>query len=99
MLHYATPVAYLVWWTAFASHGGLRFRHVPLMLLPGIGYVAWVLLRGAFVNEYPYEILDAGKNGYLGVAIGVLVLMVAVTIFSLVIVAADGWLGRRTATA
>ncbi len=97
LLHYVTPILYLVWWALFAPHGVLRFQHIGLMLLPGIGYVAWVLLRGAVVHEYPYDILDAGKFGYGGVAIGVAVLLLAVTIFSLVLVAADKWLGLRFA--
>jgi hypothetical protein len=97
LLHYVAPIIYLVWWAWFAPHGALEFQHIPLMLLPGIGYVAWALARGAVVNEYPYDILDAGKLGYGGVAIGVLVLLVAVAVFSVLIVVADRWLGRRAA--
>ena len=95
LLHYIAPILYLVWWTAFAPHGRLRFAYIPLMLLPGIGYVAWVLVRGALVNEYPYDILDAGRFGYLAVAIGVGVLLVAVSVFSVIIVAGDRWFARR----
>lgn len=97
LLHYVAPLLYLVWWALFAAHGVLRFSQIGLMLLPGIGYVAWVLLRGAIVHEYPYDILDADKFGYGGVAIGVAVLLVAVTIFSLVLVGADKLLARRAA--
>ncbi|OEO31626.1 hypothetical protein VW23_015460 [Devosia insulae DS-56] len=95
LLHYVAPILYLVWWALFAPHGVLRFRHIGLMLLPGIGYVAWVLLRGAVVQEYPYDILDAGKFGYGGVAIGVAVLLVAVSIFSVIIVWGDRVLAQR----
>ena len=97
LLHYVAPILYLIWWALFAPHGVLRFKHVGLMLLPGIGYVAWVLLRGAVVAEYPYEILDAGKFGYPTVAIGVGVLLIAVTIFSVILVSADKWLAHRSA--
>jgi len=95
LLHYVAPALFLAWWALYAPRGVLRFGHIPLMLLPGIGYVAWVLLRGAVVHEYPYDILDAGKFGYGRVAIGVGVLLTAVTVFSLVIVTADRWLSRR----
>lgn len=97
LLHYVAPILYLIWWALFAPHGVLRFKHVGLMLLPGIGYVAWVLLRGAVVAEYPYDILDAGKFGYPTVAIGVGVLLIAVTIFSVILVSADRWLAHRSA--
>lgn len=94
LLHYVAPVLYLAWWALFAPHGVLRFKHIGLMLLPGIGYVAWVLLRGAVVGEYPYDILDAKKFGYGGVAIGVAVLLLAVSIFSVILVFADKQLAR-----
>lgn len=99
LLHYVAPILYLVWWTLFAPHGVLRFKHIGLMLLPGIAYVAWALLRGAVVGEYPYDILDAGKFGYGAVAVGVGVLLVAVTIFSVIIVGGDRWLARRRRSA
>lgn len=95
LLHYVAPILYLVWWALSAPHGVLQFKHIGLMLLPGIGYVAWVLLRGAVVGEYPYDILDAGKFGYGAVAIGVAILLVAVTIFSVILVFADKQLSRR----
>jgi hypothetical protein len=96
ILHYLTPAAYLAWWAVFARHGGLRYRDIPWFLLPGILYVAWVLLRGLVVGEYPYEILNADKFGYGGVAIGVGIIFVAVTIFCLVLVSADKLLGRNS---
>ncbi len=95
LLHYVAPVLYLVWWALFTPHGVLRFKHIALMLLPGIGYVAWVLLRGAVGGEYPYDILDAGKFGYGAVAIGVAALLLAVSIFSVILVLADKLLARR----
>ena len=54
-----------------------------------------MLLRGAVVNEYPYDILDVSKNGYAGVAIGVLILLVAVAIFAAILIGADKLLGRQ----
>lgn len=98
LLHYVAPIIYLAWWLLFAPHGTLRYGQIPLILLPGVIYVAWALLRGAVVHEYPYDILDAGKFGYGVVAIGVAVLLAAVAIFALLFVTADKWLGRRAAT-
>jgi hypothetical protein len=96
-LHYMTPLYYLLWWALFTPHGSLRLIHIPAMLVPGFAYVGWVLLRGVLVNEYPYDILDAGKNGYGGVAVGVGTLLIAVAIFCAVLVAIDRLLGRRAA--
>jgi hypothetical protein len=95
MLHYVTPIYYLGWWALFSPHGSLRLVHIPGMLIPGFIYVGWVLLRGLVATEYPYDILDAGKNGYGGVAIGVGMLLIAVAIFCAVLVGLDRLLGRR----
>ena len=95
LLHYVAPVMYLVWWALGTPHGRLGWGRIPLMLLPGIVYIAWVLLRGAVANEYPYDILDVTKNGYGGVAIGVLILLAAVAIFAAILVGADKLLARR----
>ena len=96
-LHYVTPIYYLAWWAVFTAHGSLRLTHIPVMLIPGFGYVGWVLLRGLFAEEYPYEILDAGKFGYLHVATGVGTLLIAVSIFCAILIGADRLLSRRAA--
>src|ERR1700712_1636989 len=46
LLHYVTPILYLIWWAAFGSHGMLRWRSLPMMLVPGLSYVVYVLVRG-----------------------------------------------------
>lgn len=102
LLHDITPLLFLGWWIAFSPHGTLRLRNVPLMLVPGVSYVAYVLIRGLIAAEYPYTILDPtfaipgrAAQGYLGVAIGVGILVILVVIFDLLLVAIDGLIGRR----
>ena len=94
LLHYVTPLLYLFWWALLTPHGQLRFRQVPALLIPGLLYVAWALLRGAITGEYPYDILDAGKFGYQQVAIGTGVLVAAVAVFCLVLVFVDKLVAR-----
>jgi hypothetical protein len=99
LLHYVTPILYVLWWAIGVPHGTLQLRQVPLLLIPGLGYVALALLRGALVGEYPYDILDAGKFGYPQVAIGTGVLVLAVAVFCVLLVLADKWLGKRQVSA
>lgn len=96
LLHYIAPVIFLIWWLMM-PHGGLRYRDIPLMVVPGLVYVILVLIRGAVVNDYPYAILNAAKAGYGGVAIGVLIILVAVAVFCSVLVVIDQLLSRRRA--
>ena len=57
-LHYAVPLLYLSWWGLCAPHGVLRWHALPRWLLFPLAYLGWVLLRGAWVHEYPYPFLD-----------------------------------------
>ena len=102
LLHYVTPVLFLIWWLALPAHGTLRYRDVPLMLLPGLAYVLYIELRGPLAGEYSYTILDPGyappggtAAGPLTVAISVGVLVVLVAIFDLLLVFIDGLIARR----
>lgn len=95
LLHYVAPIAYLIWWAACAGHGTLKFRDIPIMWVPGLIYVAWVLVRGLWAREYPYDILNPDKLGYGGVAIGVGVIFGAVTVFCCLLVFFDRLLGRQ----
>lgn len=94
LLHYVTPIWYLVWWGVFARHGSLAWRDIPWMLVPGLVYVAWALGRGAITGEYPYTILDPTTLGYVAVAIGIGTLVVAVVIFCAAMVGADKLIAR-----
>ncbi len=94
LMHYVAPLLYLIWWLRFAPHGTLRLLDVPLMLVPGLAYVAYTLGRGVFIHEYPYAILDVNVGGYGRVAIGVLVLVGLVAVFSAILVGVDRLLAR-----
>jgi len=102
LLHYVTPLMFLGWWLAYSPHGTLRYRDLPIMLVPGLAYVGYILLRGLVTGEYPYTILDPTfaipgqpPGGYLAVAIGVGVLVALVAIFDLLLIFIDGLIARR----
>ena len=97
LLHYAAPLIYLAYWAVFAPHGTLRWPDIGPVLLPGLVYLGWVLARGAVVHDYPYDIINADKAGYGGVAIGASIILVAVSIFSLLLIGFDRWRGGRMA--
>lgn len=102
LLHYLTPLLFLGWWAFFSVRGTLRFRDLPVMLVPGLTYVAYIEIRGLLVADYPYTILDPGfappggePVGWLTVAISVGVLVALVAIFDLLLIVIDGLIGRR----
>jgi hypothetical protein len=93
LLHYVSPLIYLSFWALFAPHGSLRIGQVPMMLVPGLVYLVLVLVRGAIIAEYPYDLLDPRIGGYGQVAIGAGVIVLAVAVFCAILVLADRLLG------
>ncbi|MEO6688713.1 MAG: Pr6Pr family membrane protein [Dokdonella sp.] len=88
-LHYVAPVLYLAWWGACVPHGRLRWSDVLRWMLFPVAYLSLVLLRGAWLHEYPYPFVDVDVLG-TGVAarncVGIGVLFLA---FGLALVAFD----------
>ncbi|TKR33858.1 hypothetical protein FCE95_06195 [Luteimonas gilva] len=93
-LHYASPVLYVAWWVFGLRHSGLRWRTVMAWLGFPAAYLLWVLLRGAWVHEYPYPFIDVGQLGWAATvrnAAGVLVLFLGL---GALLVAADRGLAK-----
>lgn len=88
-LHYVVPILYVLWWLLFQPKGSLRFGHVPLMLLPIAIWLAWAMVRGAVVGEYPYPILEANKLGYAQVALNCLMVLAALVVLFAVVIGLD----------
>ncbi len=95
MLHYVTPVLFVVWWLIVQPHGRLRLGNIPVMLLPTLIWLVWAMARGAVIGEYPYPILDAQKLGYGAVAINCLFVFIGLLVLYLFVVGLDRLLGRR----
>jgi hypothetical protein len=95
LLHSIGPALFIAWWVFAVPHGILSYRQIPLLALPGALYLAWVLIRGAVVHDYPYSIFDPAQGSYLTVAGGVLVSALGVGMADALLVFADGLLARR----
>lgn len=63
-LHYATPILFLLYWALVVPKAGLRFADIPLWLLYPLGYMVYVLIRGALTGLYPYYFIDVNVLGY-----------------------------------
>lgn len=95
LLHYVTPLLYLVWWVIAVRHGPLLIRRVPVMLIPTLIYFLYVLARGAWVQEYPYPILSVVRHGYGQVLLNAVYLSIGLGALMLIVIGVDELLGRR----
>lgn len=64
LLHDAMPLAYVIYWFAFAPKGGVNwFDPIKWLVYPVI-YIVYSLIRGAYVLWYPYWFVDVTQLGY-----------------------------------
>ncbi len=99
MLHYIAPALYVIWWAVTQRHGHLRWSNLPFMLLPTLAYFVYAMARGAWVQEYPYPILNAVRLGYGQVGVNALYMTAFLSVLSLLVIAADLLLARTFRTA
>lgn len=97
LLHKVGPALFLVWWFSCVPHGKLGYRQVLLMIIPAIPYAAWVLIRGAIVDDYPYTLFDPANGGYPAVALGVALVTLAMALVAVLLVFVDKRMVSRLA--
>jgi hypothetical protein len=64
ILHYATPLLFVLDWLLFVPKGRLRWANLRSWLLYPLGYAAYSLARGALTGWYPYPFIDVNALGY-----------------------------------
>lgn len=64
LLHDAIPLAFVIYWLAFAPKAGINWADPIKWLIYPLLYVAYSLARGAIVAWYPYWFVDVTQLGY-----------------------------------
>ncbi len=95
LLHYVTPILYVVWWLLFEPKRHLQLRDIPLMLLPTLIYFIYAMARGAIVGSYPYPILEANRIGYAAVGLNAVYMTLYLTLLCGIVVLLDRALPLR----
>ncbi len=63
ILHYAIPIAYVLYWLGFVKKGSLNWTHPFKWLIYPLFYLLYVLIRGAIIGRFPYPFLDVSQLG------------------------------------
>ncbi len=90
VVHLVMPIAVFADWLVGPPREKLRYSIVRYWLLFPVAFVTYSLIRGHFVNWYPYPFLDPRGRGYAHVAVECCVIALVVVGVCLVVV----WLGR-----
>jgi len=95
-LHYIFPLFIVIDWLVDRSVRPLSFRQGLVFLAYPVAYGVYCLVRGPIVDWYPYPFLDPRPNGYLFVAVMMVVVAIVGLALAWVLCWASRWdFGRR----
>jgi len=88
LLHYLMPLVFLAWWATGPHPVRLRWGRLRAMAILPAGFALWVVVRGVTIGRWPYPAVEMPQIGWarglvnlgLGVALGVLALVVALAL-------------------
>lgn len=87
LLHYVMPVVFVAHWWLRVPARALRFADVPRWWGYPLGYLVYVMVRGAVAGVYPYPFIDLATLGPARTAVNALGILVAFTAVALLLVA------------
>lgn len=87
-LHDVIPVLFLIYWWFAVPKGAVRRTDIPRWCAYPVGYLLYVLVRGALLGNYPYHFIDVGALGYGRVLVNSVVLVLGFTLIGLILVGA-----------
>jgi hypothetical protein len=64
ILHAFIPFLMLVYWILFLSAKKIKVQTIPYWLIYPVVYLVYTLIRGSFVDFYPYPFVNVNKLGY-----------------------------------
>lgn len=85
VFHYVVPLAAVVGWLLFGPRPRVEGRTVLASLGFPLLWLAYTLVRGALVHEYPYPFVDVDALGYGQVLLNCLGVAVLFTVLALVV--------------
>jgi len=94
LLHYVTPVLFVLWWLIAGADGSTRWRDISWWMVYPLAYLAYVLLRAPIAGEVPYPFLNVEKNGAASVAVSALATTGLFLVLCVIAVFADHWVAR-----
>lgn len=94
LLHVFIPIVFVIYWIIFVPKKQITWNVFPWLIYP-LAYGIYVLIRGAFVDYYPYPFLNVLKIGYPMVTVSFGVLLILFLLISLALVAIGKLLLKR----
>ena len=91
LLHSVIPLLFIVLWFLLTVKAVLKWENIFRWLLYPLGYVIYILIRGAFSGFYPYPFINVTELGYNKVLVHCVGLLLVFLFLSLLFVAIGKW--------
>ena len=90
-LHYAVPVLTVLHWWFAVPPGRMRWQAPLVWAVWPLAYLAYALLRGLWLQSYPYPFIDVIVLGYPRILVNALALLVVFLLVGTLFVAVARW--------
>jgi hypothetical protein len=71
ILHYITPIAFIIDWVLTESKVQYKWNYLPYWIIYPICYLVFALIHGTFTGDYIYPFLDVNRRGIGGYLISI----------------------------
>ena len=95
LLHMVVPAVAVVGWALFGPRGRAHIADLPRFLVIPVGWMVYTLVRGPFVDWYPYPFIDVDQHGYGVVALNSAGISVILLVLAFVAIKLDPKLPRE----
>lgn len=93
--HTITPVVTIVVFLLVGPRNWIRWWTIPAAIVLPLAWAVYTLVRGSFIQAYPYTFLDVSKWGLASVLTTTAMIMVFGIVIGLIYWGLDALLGRR----
>jgi len=93
LLHVINPIIVLIFWIFFVDKTALQYRSVLNWLIYPLLYVIFTVIRGYFINRYPYPFINVVKLGYPTAIFNATIIMFLFWLLSCLMI----FIGKKTA--
>ncbi|WP_293308398.1 Pr6Pr family membrane protein [Pedobacter sp. UBA5917] len=93
LLHVVSPIIFLVFWIFFVDKTGLKYKSAVIWLIYPLIYVIFTVIRGYFINRYPYPFINVVKLGYPTAITNAVIIIFIFWLLSLFFI----FIGKKTA--
>lgn len=93
LLHVVSPIIFLVFWIFFVDKTGLKYKSAVISLIYPLIYVIFTVIRGYFINRYPYPFINVVKLGYPTAITNAIIIIFIFWLLSLFFI----FIGKKTA--